>query len=243
MSDLTRLISAIRSEHALASSAADTAVEHAHRCGTLLLEAKQTVGHGAFGKWLAENFPGSERTAQDYMRVAKRELPNPQRAADMSIRGALAGMAKPGPKAKPIRKMAQPKSDPPPAKKSEPSAAPAPKSEDKVTDFDRQVRDLHDAGLPTYDIAKALDTTKNKVTHSKRSQGLMPSREHNPIKSLTDNVQAFAGMLSAALDLPSIDEANDEQRAALSEQLGTLSKIANRLNRRLNKEAEKRIAS
>jgi hypothetical protein len=92
------LSSQINAEHHAVESAAQTAFAHALRAGELLLQAKRVVGHGGWGRWLAENFEGSERTAQLYMRVHERqaELPgDPQRVADLSLREAARLLAKP----------------------------------------------------------------------------------------------------------------------------------------------------
>ncbi len=62
----------INAEHRAANEAAASAIEHARLAGELLLEAKASVAHGAWGAWLSVNFEGSERTAQAYMRIAKR---------------------------------------------------------------------------------------------------------------------------------------------------------------------------
>jgi hypothetical protein len=53
-----------------AEDAARDAVSHAIRVGELLTEAKSLVKHGEWLPWLAANFPGSERTAQTWMRLA-----------------------------------------------------------------------------------------------------------------------------------------------------------------------------
>jgi hypothetical protein len=64
-------------------------------CGQFLAEAKEKVGHGHFLTWLAREVPEIRaRTAEDYMRVYNHwgeitTRANPQRAADLSIRGAL----------------------------------------------------------------------------------------------------------------------------------------------------------
>ena len=39
--------------------------------GRDLIAAKAKLGHGSFGKWLADNFQMTERTAQNYMRAAE----------------------------------------------------------------------------------------------------------------------------------------------------------------------------
>jgi len=50
--------------------------EHAIRCGELLLEQKQRVGYGSFGKWIESNCEFSVSTANNYMKLAK--TPNAQ---------------------------------------------------------------------------------------------------------------------------------------------------------------------
>ena len=53
----------------------------------MLIEANALLPHGAWSPWLLTRVAMSGRTAQDYMRLARE--PNAQRAADLSIRGAL----------------------------------------------------------------------------------------------------------------------------------------------------------
>jgi hypothetical protein len=65
------IIAEINSEHALAQQASKTAVEHGSRVGALLLQVKESLPHGAFGLWLAENVAVSDRQAQRYIRNAK----------------------------------------------------------------------------------------------------------------------------------------------------------------------------
>ena len=64
------------------------AIVHAWRCGKFLRVVKKTVGHGNFLIWLEKNFSGSERTARNYMRLAKiyREPPN---NPEITIRDAV----------------------------------------------------------------------------------------------------------------------------------------------------------
>lgn len=50
--------------------------------GKRLLEAKQCLPHGAWGEWLKNEVDFSERTAQNFMRIAK-EYTNPQLIADI----------------------------------------------------------------------------------------------------------------------------------------------------------------
>lgn len=81
----------INAEHEAAEQSINDALQHARRCGELLIEAKSACGHGEWGKWLNDNFRASQRTANGYMRIAA----NSQRVANMSIRDALAELAEP----------------------------------------------------------------------------------------------------------------------------------------------------
>jgi Protein of unknown function (DUF3102) len=47
--------------------------EHYRCAGEMLIEAKDQVGHGAWGRWLTKNFELSGRTAQVYMRWAREQ--------------------------------------------------------------------------------------------------------------------------------------------------------------------------
>lgn len=93
---LTTLAGEIVAEHDAAQGAFRSAVEHAIRCGELLIEAKAEIGHGGWGGWLEENFPASDRTARGYMRLARHgdEL-NRQGLAELGIEGALKQLAAP----------------------------------------------------------------------------------------------------------------------------------------------------
>lgn len=97
--DLTALADEINEEHRACDEALRAGLNHAVRAGELLAEAKGRVKHGEWGSWLEENFEGSARTAQAYMKVA-REVPNldeakAQRVADLSFRGALKELSAP----------------------------------------------------------------------------------------------------------------------------------------------------
>jgi hypothetical protein len=79
-----------------AEDAARDAVSHAIRAGELLIEAKSLVKHGEWLPWLDANFPGSERTAQTWMRLASKSAA----VADLpTVREAVAMLTapKPGP--------------------------------------------------------------------------------------------------------------------------------------------------
>lgn len=98
--NLEALAEQINVEHRACDAALRSGLRHAVNAGGLLAEAKERVNHGEWGSWLADNFEGSTRTAQAYMKVS-REVPNldaakAQRVADLSFRGALAELSAPG---------------------------------------------------------------------------------------------------------------------------------------------------
>jgi hypothetical protein len=72
--ELSALAVEANKEHELATTAAIKALEHAVRCGELLMKAKDGLAHGFFYRWLKANFKGSERTAANYMKLAARTL-------------------------------------------------------------------------------------------------------------------------------------------------------------------------
>lgn len=70
---LPKLVADILSADEHARKEASTALEHARRAGKLLGEAKSSMPHGEWLRWLARWCPNiSERRAQMYMRVAAR---------------------------------------------------------------------------------------------------------------------------------------------------------------------------
>jgi hypothetical protein len=86
----------INEAHALALEHAGRAIEHAITCGELLLKAKADAPHGSWLPWLRHSVSFGERTAQAYMRIARR-VPRQIRsgAADLSVRGVLKELAVP----------------------------------------------------------------------------------------------------------------------------------------------------
>ena len=76
MTELKAVICAreINEEHKLAKQFADTAIDHAIRCGQLLVEVKETVPHGEWIPWVSSNCEFSERQSQRYMKAAKTTL-------------------------------------------------------------------------------------------------------------------------------------------------------------------------
>ena len=64
----------INDAHRKARTAARMSLKHAIQAGESLLEAKAAVGHGKWLDWLSVNVIVSERTVQDYMRLARNVL-------------------------------------------------------------------------------------------------------------------------------------------------------------------------
>src|SRR5262249_10409597 len=94
------LAARINEAHEAVASAQKGTPEYAIKTGELLQEAKDKLKHGKWSKWLELNCPNlPARTATDYMKLAEHRSrlgPNRQRAAELSIRGALrAGDAAP----------------------------------------------------------------------------------------------------------------------------------------------------
>ncbi len=87
----------INDTHAQAMLHAGEAMNHALRCGDLLIKAKATVQHGHWLPWLRQNIAFSDRTAQGYMRIAQRgsRLQIRNGVADLSVRGVLKELAAP----------------------------------------------------------------------------------------------------------------------------------------------------
>jgi 16S rRNA G966 N2-methylase RsmD len=89
---LGTLAEQINAEHRACEAAATKAIEHAIRCGELLLEAKGSRKHGGWMAWLKENFEGSQDLANKYMRVARnseRVMNLADEGRSISLRGAL----------------------------------------------------------------------------------------------------------------------------------------------------------
>ena len=95
---LNALKERINEEHRLCEEAVGAALEHAINAGEGLTQMKARTSYGMWGAWLRENFEGSERTAQAYMRLHRRREEIRNGAADLSIRGALSSLSTPKPK-------------------------------------------------------------------------------------------------------------------------------------------------
>jgi hypothetical protein len=95
---LAELARQISSAHAESLAAARTSLEHARRCGELLLQAKARLPHGQFMPWVTANCPFGLRTGQNYMRVARdwEEIQAAMRGEETdTIAGALRALTGP----------------------------------------------------------------------------------------------------------------------------------------------------
>jgi Protein of unknown function (DUF3102) len=89
---LSRLAEEINEAHRGVVRSNRQSVMHALRAGALLNEAKGSVGHGKWGAWLKENFEGSTRTAQVYMRLAN-HAEEAQRIAHLGLAGVVRALS------------------------------------------------------------------------------------------------------------------------------------------------------
>lgn len=86
------LVREINAEHGHVETYKHNTIQHAIRCGELLLEMKQRVGHGNWLDWVQEHFEASERTARNYMEIAKSAAVAELRD-DTTMRSALRALA------------------------------------------------------------------------------------------------------------------------------------------------------
>jgi hypothetical protein len=90
--DREALVEIVRAAHQAVREASRNALREAITAGLVLLHLKEMVKHGEWGHYLRQRCELSERTAQIYMRLAEHHdliEADPQRAADLSLRGAL----------------------------------------------------------------------------------------------------------------------------------------------------------
>jgi hypothetical protein len=72
---MSNLVPQIKAEYAKVLKAEGTALEHAIRCGELLIQAKGNMKHGEWAEWLGANIPeiAAVRTATQYIRLARNQ--------------------------------------------------------------------------------------------------------------------------------------------------------------------------
>lgn len=92
MTPLETLADEINELHGQITGALRTTVDLAIKCGEKLAKAKAdpAIPHGKWSAWLAENFNGSARIAQEWMQLSEnRELLETATVADLGVRGSL----------------------------------------------------------------------------------------------------------------------------------------------------------
>lgn len=62
----------INDAHRMARTCAESAVEHAIRCGQMLMQKKASLRHGEFEQWVTQNCEFSDRQARRYMQAAEK---------------------------------------------------------------------------------------------------------------------------------------------------------------------------
>lgn len=95
---LGKLAEQINAEHRAFVGTFRKAVEQGIRAGELLTQAKEQCPHGTWLQWLEENFEGSVRTAQEYLRLYNHRdqiRAKTRDSAHLSIGGALRELASP----------------------------------------------------------------------------------------------------------------------------------------------------
>lgn len=91
---LPELVSKINEAHSAAQDALRNSVQCAIQCGEWLIQAHEDVPHGRWELWVKAKTAMSATTARGYMRLARLDKTNRQRVADLSLRQALADIAK-----------------------------------------------------------------------------------------------------------------------------------------------------
>jgi Protein of unknown function (DUF3102) len=85
---LADLAGRIHTEHEASLAAVKSGIEHAINAGRLLLEAKAQVSHGQWLPWLREYAKLSDRTARDYMHLARHAAAAPDDSKSISAASA-----------------------------------------------------------------------------------------------------------------------------------------------------------
>ena len=100
---INELAERINAEHDKCLEGIKLGLLHAINVGELLKETKPLIGHGDWLNWIKDNCNFSERTAQNYIRMAdnKTELLNTKRVAHLSYRDAIKLLAEPIPEEEP----------------------------------------------------------------------------------------------------------------------------------------------
>lgn len=90
--ELTRLVNG---EHSDVLTATRKTIDHAIRCGNLLMEIQQLVGYGGWRKWLTNDWAADPSVARCYIRIAAyhEHIPASARSSIHKAQQALRGLA------------------------------------------------------------------------------------------------------------------------------------------------------
>ncbi len=89
------LVEQINEHHAACERSYLSALEHAVRAGSLLVQVRMRLPHGTWRTWLDECFAGSQRTAEGYIQLHHAYQQDPAALADAGgIRAALSSIAR-----------------------------------------------------------------------------------------------------------------------------------------------------
>jgi hypothetical protein len=94
---LDELAGRIRKQHRQYCKSIKSGLEHAIEAGRLLKTARDKLSHGEWLGWIEDNCRFSQRTAENYVRLANHETElkaNSQCVADLTLRAALATLAR-----------------------------------------------------------------------------------------------------------------------------------------------------
>jgi hypothetical protein len=181
--DLPALAERANRYHVRAQELAHGALEVAWYAGNALLAAKAQCRHGEWLGWLADNFKGSERTAQNYMRLA-----NTQTSADLdpdqSIDGAIKALCKTKP-APPqdTEEQEPPEQEPPEHQAAQQDSPEQPKPEPKRQPLSRDYSDEVDLlvnGVNSFVgmIEKIMDDERYPRARKRIIETELPRLEH-----------------------------------------------------------------
>lgn len=92
--ELDIIVEAIRAEHQSALDSARDSLQHALRCGELLIKARKAIHNIGWHAWIKRNCKFSVRMAQNYVRLYERyKTTNAKRVSCDTVREALRAMA------------------------------------------------------------------------------------------------------------------------------------------------------
>lgn len=192
------------------------------RMGQLLIEAKAMLPHGQWGSWLKEKVEFSERSAQNFMRVAREYAANPQLVADLgSIRKAVALLDVPSEEREAF------------AQEHDAATCTARELEEAIRDNAKLKEDLAIKDVALQTANSCLEGRNEELAQARRELAELKSR---PVDVAIETVVDEAAIKKAAKEAASEAKAKAEAKAA-KELERRQSRILD-LERQLEKAAE-----